>query len=75
MTCSPSDWIVVNATEARKDGLTTEDLETGIDGEVIEDYGVRALLLSFTEDDSLPYHPDTQEWESNWKRRKQKKRR
>ena len=81
-------------TEARKDGLTAEDLEDGIYGEVIEDYGVRSLLLSFTKEDGLPYHvvleyvsgadettivtayiPDAKEWESNWKRRKRRKRR
>ena len=80
--------------EARKDGLTVDDLEEGIHGEVIEDYDVRALLLSFTQDDGLPYHivveyvlrlreativtayiPDSEEWESNWKRRKRRKRR
>ena len=43
-------------TEARKDGLTVDDLEAGLHGEVIEDYDVRALLLSFTQDDGLPYH-------------------
>ena len=79
--------------EARKDGLTIDDLEVGLHGEVIEDYDVRALLLSFTQDDGLPYHivveyvprsrevtivtayiPDSKEWESNWKRRRQRKR-
>ena len=43
-------------TEARKDGLTVDDLEEGLHGEVVEDYDVRALLLSFTQDDGLPYH-------------------
>ena len=81
-------------TEARKDGLTVDDLEAGLRGEVIEDYDVRALLLSFTQDDGLPYHivmeyvsrsreativtayiPDSKEWESNWKRRRRRKRR
>lgn len=43
--------------EARKDGLTTEDLEeAGIYGEAIEDYDVRALFLNFTKEDGLPYH-------------------
>jgi len=43
--------------EARKDGLTAEDLEeTILKGEVIEDYGVRVLLLGFTKDDGLPCH-------------------
>ena len=43
--------------EARKDGLTAEDLEnTILKGELIEDYGVRALLLNFTKDDGLPCH-------------------
>ena len=82
-------------TEARKDGLTAEDLEDTIaEGEVIEDYGVRALLLNLTKDDRLPCHvvleyqpraqeavivtayiPDAKEWESNWKKRKRKRRR
>ena len=44
-------------TEARKDGLTVEDLEdTIVGGERIEDYGLRALLLHFTRDDRLPCH-------------------
>ena len=44
-------------TEARKDGLTAEDLEdTLLEGEVIEDYGIRALLLSFTKEDGIPCH-------------------
>lgn len=44
-------------TEARKDGLTVEDLEdTIVKGEAIEDYGVRVLLLHFTKDDRLPCH-------------------
>ena len=43
--------------EARKDGLTTEDLEQAVaNGEIIEDYGARALLLNFTRDDGLPCH-------------------
>ena len=43
--------------EGRKDGLTTEDLEdTVVNGEVIEDYGVRALLLHCTKDDRIPCH-------------------
>lgn len=49
-----SDHAVV---EARKDGLTVEDLEEAVaNGEVIEDYGIRVLLLAFTRDDALPYH-------------------
>ena len=44
-------------TEARKDGLTVEDLEdTIVEGEIIEDYGVRALFLHFTKEDRLPCH-------------------
>src|SRR5436190_12571723 len=44
-------------TEARKDGLTAEDLEeTVLSGEIVEDYGVRALLLNLTKDDGLPCH-------------------
>jgi Domain of unknown function (DUF4258) len=43
--------------EARKDGSTTEDLEDSVtEGEAIEDYGARALLLNFTKDDGLPCH-------------------
>jgi len=43
--------------EGRKDGLTAEDLEdTAVNGEVIEDYGVRVLLLHFTKDDRIPCH-------------------
>jgi hypothetical protein len=43
--------------EARKDGLTTTDLRAACEhGEVIEDYGTRALLLHFTAGDRLPYH-------------------
>ena len=81
--------------EGRKDGLTTEDLETTVaNGQVIEDYGARALLLHFTTGDRIPCHivleyvpkadevtivtayvPDTKEWESNWKKRKRRKRR
>jgi len=43
--------------EARKDGLTAGDLEdAAMRGELIEDYGARALLLSFTDEDALPCH-------------------
>ena len=43
--------------EGRKDGLTTEDLEnTILKGDMIEDYGVRALFLDYTADDRLPCH-------------------
>lgn len=43
--------------EARKDGLTEEDLEdTVFRGTSIEDYGMRTLLLSFPKDDKLPCH-------------------
>ncbi|MFQ5668527.1 MAG: DUF4258 domain-containing protein [Candidatus Binatia bacterium] len=43
--------------EARKDGLTAKDLEdAATHGEMIEDYGVRALLLNVTEEDALPCH-------------------
>lgn len=49
-----SDHAVI---EARKDGLVEEDLEQAVlQGEVIEDYGDRALLLSFTPEDALPCH-------------------
>jgi Domain of unknown function (DUF4258) len=44
-------------TEARKDGLTTEDLtEAVLQGEVVEDYGARVLLLHFAPDYHLPFH-------------------
>lgn len=43
--------------EARKDGLTAADLRRACEhGDVIEDYGPRALLLYLTADDRLPYH-------------------
>jgi len=43
--------------EARKDGLTTEDLsEAVMSGEVVEDYGERVLLLSFAPDYHIPFH-------------------
>jgi hypothetical protein len=43
--------------EARKDGLTGADLRDACErGEVIEDYGSRALLLNVTASDQLPYH-------------------
>jgi hypothetical protein len=43
--------------EGRKDGLTAADLEDAVvNGDIIEDYGVRALLLHFTKDDRLPCH-------------------
>ena len=44
-------------TEARKDGLTTEDLsEAVMRGEIVEDYGERILLLSFAPDYRTPFH-------------------
>jgi hypothetical protein len=44
-------------TEARKDGLTTEDLnEAVMNGEVVEDYGERILLLGFASDYRIPFH-------------------
>ena len=43
--------------EARKDGLTVEDLEdNSINGELVEDYGIRALFLNFIKDGELPCH-------------------
>lgn len=43
--------------EARKDGLVEEDLEKAVTtGALIEDYGNRALLLNFTEEDQIPCH-------------------
>lgn len=38
--------------EAKKDGLT----EAVLMGEVVEDYGERALLLKFTTDYQIPFH-------------------
>jgi hypothetical protein len=44
-------------TEARKDGLTTDDLEAAVmAGEVVEDYGERVLLLHFVTDRRIPFH-------------------
>jgi len=44
-------------TEAFKDGLTVTELKTAVfEGELIEDYGTRVLLLSFTAPDQIPYH-------------------
>jgi len=80
--------------EGRKDGLTSEDLEEGVfRGEIIEDYGMRGLLLYFTRSDGIPCHivleyvpgtdkvsvvtayvPDAKLWQSDWKKRKRRKR-
>ncbi len=44
-------------TEARKDGLTTEDLsEAVMRGEIVEEYGERILLPSFAPDYHIPFH-------------------
>ncbi len=44
-------------TEARKDGLTTEDLEAAVFfGEVVEDYGERVLLLHQLAAYRIPFH-------------------
>jgi hypothetical protein len=44
-------------TEAFKDGLTVDELKAGVlQGELIENYGTRALLLAFTIPDQIPYH-------------------
>ena len=44
-------------TEAFKDGLTVEELQRAVlEGEAIEDYGTRVLLLTFTIPDRIPYH-------------------
>ncbi|MBI3800214.1 MAG: DUF4258 domain-containing protein [Deltaproteobacteria bacterium] len=44
-------------TEAFKDGLTVEELKTAVlEGEPIEDYETRVLLLAFTTPDRIPYH-------------------
>jgi hypothetical protein len=43
--------------EGRKDELTAENLEdTAVNGEVIEDYGIPALLLHFTKADRILCH-------------------
>ncbi len=43
--------------EARKDGLTTEDLEAAVmSGEVVEDYGERILLLHTVMEYQIPFH-------------------
>ncbi|MGH9834739.1 MAG: DUF4258 domain-containing protein [Blastocatellia bacterium] len=43
--------------EAKKDGLTTEDLaEAVMLGEVVEDYGERILLLHLVLDYQIPFH-------------------
>jgi hypothetical protein len=43
--------------EARKDGLTEEDLtEAVMTGEVVEDYGERAVLLNLATDYKIPFH-------------------
>ena len=44
-------------SEARKDGITTEDLEAAaFSGELIEDYGERVLLLYSVSDYQIPFH-------------------
>ena len=44
-------------TEAFKDGLTVAELKTAVlEGEIVEDYGTRVLLLAFTVPDRIPYH-------------------
>jgi Domain of unknown function (DUF4258) len=44
-------------TEARKDGLTTDDLEAAVmAGEMVEDYGDRVLLLHSLPEYQIPYH-------------------
>ena len=44
-------------TEARKEGLTTEDLELAVmTGQIVEDYGERTLLLHFATDYQIPFH-------------------
>jgi len=44
-------------TEARKDGLTTDDLEAAVmSGQIVEDYGERVLLLHSVPDYQIPFH-------------------
>lgn len=51
------EFVVHALTEAFKDGLTMEELRGAVlKGEIIEDYGTRALLLTFTTPDRIPYH-------------------
>ena len=43
--------------EAKKDGLMAEDLTAAVlNGEVVEDYGERVLLLHFAEEYNMPFH-------------------
>jgi hypothetical protein len=43
--------------EAKKDGLTVADLERAVmAGELVEDYGERALLLDFASEYEIPFH-------------------
>ena len=43
--------------EAKKDGLTVADLEKAVmAGELVEDYGERALLLDFATEYKIPFH-------------------
>jgi len=43
--------------EAKKDGLTVADLERAVmAGELVEDYGERALLLDFASKYKIPLH-------------------
>lgn len=43
--------------EAKKDGLTVADLEGAVmAGELVEDYGERALLLDFATRYKIPFH-------------------
>lgn len=44
-------------TEARKDGLITDDLEAAVmAGEIVEDYGDRVLLFHSLPEYKIPYH-------------------
>jgi len=44
-------------TEARKDGLTTNDLEAAVmAGDLVEDYGERVLLLHLVPSYRIPFH-------------------
>jgi hypothetical protein len=44
-------------TEARKDGLTTDDLEAAVMAdEIVEDYGDRVLLFHLLPEYKIPYH-------------------
>ncbi len=45
------------AVEAAKDGIESADISHAMEhGEIVEDYGDRALLLDFIPDGQIPFH-------------------